>query len=198
MRESSFKIGGALDNFIFLLRMRVVRDRLKKISGSSPKILLDFGCGYNAHFLSRVVKLLPFTSKAVGVDLVVNDDFHSEAITLLAGDLNKRLSFPDEKFDLVFSMAVLEHLEKYDVALVEMHRVLKTGGYLFLTTPSPRAKPILEFLSDLGLIDQKEIRDHKHYFSRAELEDFLDGIGYAEVRVEPFQFGLNTIAVCRK
>jgi SAM-dependent methyltransferase len=42
----------------------------------------------------------------------------------------RRLPFPDESFDVVFSYSVLQHLRKEDVlaALREVRRVLKPGG----------------------------------------------------------------------
>lgn len=199
MRESSFgeRKNSIFDNLLFILRMRVITGRFKKIP--HPKTVLDLGCGYNAYFLSHLIKRLPSIQEAFGMDMSVNERFGSKNITLISGDLNEKLPFPDEKFDMVFSTAVLEHLNQYDIALEEMHRVLKKGGYLFLTTPSPYAKPVLEFLSyTLKLIDEKEIRDHKQYFSRDELKRLFAKLGYEEIQVSPFQFGLNTIAVCKK
>jgi ubiquinone/menaquinone biosynthesis C-methylase UbiE len=37
--------------------------------------------------------------------------------------------------DVVFCSEVLEHVENYQTALKEMHRILKTGGRLILTVP---------------------------------------------------------------
>lgn len=47
-----------------------------------------------------------------------------------------KLSFTDNTFDLVYSISVIEHIyQKYSEAVVEMIRVLKPGGYLYLTFP---------------------------------------------------------------
>lgn len=45
------------------------------------------------------------------------------------------LTFPDESFDFVLSMDVLEHVPAYESALSEFRRVLKPGGMLLLTVP---------------------------------------------------------------
>lgn len=49
----------------------------------------------------------------------------------------RRFEFEDESFDFVFSASTIEHLgsrEGSKVTLIEMHRVLKPGGALVLTT----------------------------------------------------------------
>src|SRR5437899_904862 len=46
------------------------------------------------------------------------------------------LPFQDEQFDLIFSVDVIEHLEKPLLALHEYNRVCKTGGYIFIQTPN--------------------------------------------------------------
>lgn len=47
-------------------------------------------------------------------------------------------SFPyhDESFDFIFCNEILEHLDKPLNMLSEMNRVLKSGGYLILSTPN--------------------------------------------------------------
>jgi SAM-dependent methyltransferase len=50
-------------------------------------------------------------------------------------DLAPPLAFEDEQFDLVYSFSVFTHLtgDLQQAWLVELHRVLKPGGYLFVT-----------------------------------------------------------------
>lgn len=45
--------------------------------------------------------------------------------------------FGINKFDCVISTEMLEHVKDWQKAIVEMYAVLKTGGYLLLTTRSP-------------------------------------------------------------
>lgn len=57
----------------------------------------------------------------------------------------RKLAYPDEYFDHVFSISVVEHIpdDGDQIALREMARVLKPGGTLFLTVPiSPRLQNV--------------------------------------------------------
>ena len=61
---------------------------------------------------------------AIGVDL----DF--------PGYDGLRLPFDDESIDTVFTSHCLEHIESYQLAIRDWHRVLKVGGYLVCAVPS--------------------------------------------------------------
>ena len=47
---------------------------------------------------------------------------------------------PDQSLDYVFSSHCLEHLVRWPEALIEWHRVLKTGGVLYLYLPHPACR----------------------------------------------------------
>jgi SAM-dependent methyltransferase len=57
-------------------------------------------------------------------------------VNVLHADLNQRLPFGDEEFDIVFGLSVLEHLISPCHYLKECMRVLKHGGKLVLLTPN--------------------------------------------------------------
>jgi predicted SAM-dependent methyltransferase len=64
-------------------------------------------------------------------------DYHPDDNTDVVGDAHvlSRYFEPDERFDGIFSCAVLEHLAMPWAAALEMNRMLKPGGLVFHDTP---------------------------------------------------------------
>jgi len=180
-----------LEKFLRDWRFRKIRPHIPK--GSR---VLDIGCGFDGKLLENIE---PHIKSAVGIDLSVNEDAQSEKIKLLRHDLNLKLPFPDEEFDAVITLANLEHLENPLNNLREIFRVLKPKGTMLLTTPTFRAKPVLEFLAfRLNLISQAEIKDHRNYFSKKILLDWCHEAGFSRATHKYFQFRMNNFLKAEK
>jgi len=95
---------------------------------------------------------------------------------------NDALNYPDGYFDTIVMVAVIEHLIDPEIALKELHRVLKPGGRLIIDTPNiakwtRRIKLLFGYFPstaslDEGLLfyDKKTPTDlydngHFHYFT---------------------------------
>lgn len=73
----------------------------------------------------------------VDVSTEVVRDLGSRGLRVVQRDVSAEiLPYPDYRFSLVVMSEVLEHLPDPDYALGEIHRVLKPGGNLILTTPN--------------------------------------------------------------
>jgi ubiquinone/menaquinone biosynthesis C-methylase UbiE len=59
-----------------------------------------------------------------------------QSINFLAADLIN-LPLADASLDMLLCCEVVEHLPDPQIALAEMARILKPGGYAFITTPNP-------------------------------------------------------------
>ena len=113
--------------------------RLKKVARliveENPGSILDIGCG-NGGFSSRFIAL-GFTVH--GVDLTDNQIAAARANGLLAKQhdiASSRLPYESETFDIVFAGEVIEHLVDTTSFLKDVHRILKPGGCVILTTPN--------------------------------------------------------------
>lgn len=65
----------------------------------------------------------------------------------------EQLTFADEKFDVVITEDVFEHIRDYQKAFQEVYRVLKTGGYHIFTVPCFFDKPTLTRVDTSGTED---------------------------------------------
>ncbi len=158
--------------------------------------LLDVGCGHSATFLKAAADRI---ESGIGIDFKVKP-MRFQNIQTVQLRLAEALPFEAASFDVVTMLAVLEHIEHEKPILQEIYRVLKPGGRLVLTVPSIWAQPVLEFLSyRLKLVDEREIRDHKRYYTRADLEAVLvQETGFRAFHHRYFQLGMNNFCTVQK
>ncbi len=95
-------------------------------------------------------------------------------------------------------LAVIEHIWDPTWILSEVKRVLNDAGLFIVTTPTPLAKPVLELLSFIRIINPAEIKDHKKYYSGKELLSLLRSSGFKVIYYRKFEFLMNQITVSVK
>jgi SAM-dependent methyltransferase len=115
----------------------------------------------------------------------------------------QQIPYPDQKFDLVICNHMLEHVADAELALREIHRVLKPGGRAICQTPySPRLTktfedPRLQTTDDRLFFYGQE--DHVRLFG-SDIEQYFATVGFvgrlvphAEILpdLDPEQFGVN-------
>ncbi len=133
---------------------------------SPAERLLDIGCG-DGYFLRRA----PFEER-FGLDKRLGDN------------VDKGLPFDAEFFDCVTMLAVIEHISDPRSLLKEIHRVLKPGGRIVLTTPKKGADALIRIYVK-GIDDE-----HDTYFDRKTLTE-LAGDEFEVSGFHTFIFGLN-------
>lgn len=160
-------------NTSLFLEKILQKSRFKKVYSHLKGDVLDFGG--NKGELGKLVK---------GNYLAVNYD-HS----IMYG----------KTFDTIVALAVIEHIPVTEVYVVftEFKKILKPEGRLFLTTPTPLSKPVLELLAKIGLLDKQNIEEHKHYWNKNDLLALARETGFEIVFRKTFQFGLNQQALLK-
>jgi len=103
------------------------RDFLRNHAGYFRGDVVDVGCGNGKY--RDLVKNLPGVTSYTGID------FYKTKVANIVADLNKPLSVSSNSFNVAICLSVIEHLQEPQLALDEMYRILRPGGYLLLSTP---------------------------------------------------------------
>ena len=102
---------------------------------SLPKVL-DLGCGEG-----RFIAFIGEFADAYGIDLSEKSINHAKTLypntTYFQGNVLTH-DFGKEKYDLIISQEVIEHIENQELYINICYSILNPGGYLILTTPNKR------------------------------------------------------------
>lgn len=101
------------------------------------KVVLDIACGsgYGTYLMAKKAK------KVYGVDIdeqtieYAKENYSGNNIEYIVGD-GVSIPLKDKSVDIVVSYETIEHIEKYDIFMKEVKRVLKDGGLFLLSTPN--------------------------------------------------------------
>lgn len=131
------------------------------------KKILDIGCGFGAFIRYSLEKeALEVSGVEISEDdlLTAKNAFKNKNVILKEGTAIN-LPFSDNSFDTVVSFEVLEHIPKNteNQMFSEIHRVLKKGGILYLSTPY--ASFISKYFDPAYYLI-----GHRHY-SKAQIEN---------------------------
>jgi SAM-dependent methyltransferase len=152
----------------FKARKNIIESFLKKIVLNKQNKLLDFGAG------TGILSLM--MSNYANVTAVDN---HEESIkySYFSIKLIENLSsFEPLEFDVITAFDVLEHCDD-DVKIInDFYKILKTGGYVFVTVPAYQK---LWSYHD-------EIVHHRRRYNRGELKSKFELAGFEIVRSSYF------------
>lgn len=93
--------------------------------------VLDLGCGVG-DYTKEIYKV---SKNVIGLDLNVNvAKIKNGNIKFRKYNCNKKLDYPNNYFDKIISINLIEHLIDYDFFLSECKRILKCDGKIAITT----------------------------------------------------------------
>ena len=172
--------------------------------------ILDFGCGngFYGAFLRQSATRLDGVDYSLVLPNVKNRRFYQN---FYQQDLGKEWQ-PETKYDAVFSVEVIEHVEDYHQFLANAFAALKPGGRLFLTTTTYfwslfillivyRRQTSFASLSEFfqGLAGDENARTrfvkrfwdfftgHYHGFTKGQLRRGLEAAGFVVERLDYLQ-----------
>lgn len=202
-----------MDSFLDKFLDKLLRqERFRKIKKYIPEdsVVCDLGCGKDAQFLKNISSFIAggptgYVAKGaikqgIGLDSAI-EDYGGSNLELKNIKIEKNLPLGNESCDIITMVALIEHLSHPQEVLNECFRCLKPAGKLIITTPTPLARPILEFLAYwLHLINEKEISDHKNYFWPKNLKQMLVRAGFNRENIKShfFELFFNNLTISQK
>ncbi|HZL12098.1 MAG TPA: class I SAM-dependent methyltransferase [Prolixibacteraceae bacterium] len=174
---------------LLLLRAWHIRNELRRRTSSTPEVksVLDAGSGFG-QYTYRMAKWFP-NAAIQAVDIKPEQIEDCNQFMQKAG-LSDRVKFEladltqfqeDEKYDLVLSVDVMEHIEEDVQVFRNFYASMKKGGMLLISTPSDQGG------SDSheheheggvhGFIDE-HVRDG---YNMTEIETKLKSVGFSKV-----------------
>ena len=162
----------------------VIADRIVEIVKRSDLrgSLLDFGAGIGN--LTRRLSALNRFEEIAGADILPRPADLSGAISWHCLDLNQAEALPKASFDVVIAAEVIEHLENPRAVAREWYRVLKSGGWLVLSTPnneSLRSLTALLFRGHYVEFGDSGYPAHITALLRKDLSRILQESGFSDV-----------------
>jgi SAM-dependent methyltransferase len=162
-------------SFWFRGRSALIARILQKID-PTPQAILEIGCG-TGFVLQEIARAFPHASLTATDVLPDAFDYARRRVPqaqYLQVDVTA-LPFAAE-FDLVCAFDVFEHVADDEKAFREVHRSLRSGGWLLLTVPQHRA---LWSGAD-------DVAHHKRRYERREMKRKLEAAGFRIVRRTSF------------
>lgn len=133
-------------------------DLISKLLADTPNAkILEIGCSSGTN--SDILASQTYYGIDISKDAIKSGD---RAKNLIIGTA-ETLPFPDQSFDIILLLDVIEHLETEATALLEAHRVLKSNGTALVLVPA------FELLWDA----HDDLNEHKRRYTKTMLAKAL-------------------------
>lgn len=137
LQETIYNSKNSTRKWLHSSRREWITTAIERMAAQGKDSALEVGAGIGIY----TPVLAKNFNKVVAIDIQTDYLCHAEALTkkynhvrFLVDDIT-RSSLPSHSFDLVLCTEVIEHIKESVSAIKEMHRLLKPGGILILSTP---------------------------------------------------------------
>lgn len=130
---------------------------------------------------------------SMGIDPTLAASFTTpQGFRMLRGYFPQDMPPGSGPFDCIVMLAVLEHFPpaQYSLLADGCQRLLRPGGLLLITVPSPAVDQILEWLLRFRLIHGMSLEEH-HGFEIEQTPHIFSSPAFHLLKQDRFQLGLN-------
>jgi cyclopropane fatty-acyl-phospholipid synthase-like methyltransferase len=166
---------------------------LRQMKKHKASTILDLGCGSGRHviyFAQHGFSVYGLDNSPHGLD-ITNRWLQNEGLTadLRLHDMTAGLPYPDAFFHAVISVQVIHHARIATIRAIikEIERVLKPGGFLFVTVPAHRDQSLDYAEIEPGTyapLNGFEKGLAHHFFSPAELRAVFDAFEISDIQLD--------------
>ncbi|MBF0457120.1 MAG: class I SAM-dependent methyltransferase [Nitrospirae bacterium] len=120
-------------------RMLKLKCEVLNFINNKPSLnILDIGTG-NGEFIYRLSNQCPqhhFFGCDISEDIIQQNIIEKTTVKWSVENINTRTSYSNDYFDIVIAGEVIEHMYDTDSFILEIKRILKIKGLLFISTPN--------------------------------------------------------------
>jgi SAM-dependent methyltransferase len=182
-----------------LLSSMLLDQRHEKVAKYLQGDVLDIGCGGAQVLRDYSSSITSYCGIERTAEVV--DDLSREfpAATFFQRDLDRERFGIEKKFDCVMLIAVIEHLFNQKFVMDGIVEVLKPGGMVLITTPTPFGNDFVHRIGAfVGLFAKTAVDDHIVIYNRHRFKILARETGLKLKHHRYFQFYCNQIAILKK
>lgn len=145
---------------------------------SKPGTLLDIGCGNGLYGLHCADKK---SFEVTQLDICDRRNPAAKHLPFIKANA-ETYSLPDNFFDNVIALDIIEHLDHDQVILEKLYCSMKPGGRLFISVPNEDNSPLEPLqLAHIHYTDKTHRREYSHKF----LAGIIESTGFCIIETKP-------------
>jgi len=156
--------------------------------------VLDAGCGegYITNKIAKLNRIPHIEGVDVSYDIIQEAKKYYPFLKFSTGSIYN-LAFKENEFDLVLACEVLEHLENYEKAILEIKRV--SNRYCIISVPVEPLWRILNVARGAYMLSLGNTPGHLQHWTRKNFKELLSKHFTIEKILSPLPW---QVAICRK